>query len=97
MAEKRAIRLYSAWRTKLLQPSRQEVYEYGIFEWCASMRLSPEASARVATLCADPSQSPLIDWRDHRSLPLSDRVPRSLEEIPFTKDYWQIAGPDRIP
>lgn len=80
---------FKAYR-KLKLPTRKELNdEEGAKHYCSKMRLSQTATHRVIDIvtgkCAD------IDFRDHRTIPKNERVPRSLECCETPPRYWDIS------
>ena len=74
----------------LKSPTRKELKDRdGAVRYCSMMRLSHVATKRVIDLVTRSVSD--IDFRDHRSIPKEDRVPRSLEYDETPPRYWDIA------
>ena len=54
-----------------------------------SRGLSAVATNRIISLVTNVIDD--IDWRDHRRLPSSERVPRSLENTGTPERYWDVS------
>ena len=81
-------------KRRLVAPTRKELKSTeGAIFYCKKRKLSVRATARVVQLVTGVIND--LDWRDHRSLPTHERVPRSLEEwCPTTPPrYWDIDDP----
>jgi hypothetical protein len=59
-----------------------------VLTYCRWRGLSKQTTDRVLGLLDGTVTN--IDWRDQRSLPPSERVPRGLECPPSPPRYWQI-------
>jgi hypothetical protein len=78
-------------KKRLLYPSRKELVDAeGVLRFCQGQELSPDATQRAVNLVTGVVND--VDWRDHRKLPMKERVPRSLEEWcpPTPPHYWDI-------
>ena len=91
MAEKHRGRRRAEVKRRLFAPTMSELREGGAAEiYCKERGLSADASKRVIALVRG---LPTIqrDWRDHRSIPKKERVPRSLEWTDSTPPrFWEV-------
>ena len=81
-------------RRRQLKPTRQELQtKDGARIFCQERKLSKAATRRISDLVTGKIND--LDWRDQRTLCVSDRVPRSLEEWcpPTPPHFWDIQEP----
>ena len=74
-------------------PTRLELVDRdGAIAYCRSRKLSKHATRRILRLVT--SNVVDIDYRDQRSVPFRDRVPRSLEYPLTPPHFWTIPKDD---
>jgi hypothetical protein len=75
-------------KRRALHPNRSELYGR-VVQYCVKRKLSKKAASRIYNLVYDLQND--VDERDLRSVPVKDRVPRSLEpEMTFSEYYWNV-------
>jgi len=59
--------------------------------YCRRRKLSARATTRVVNIVT--GHDTRIDWRDHRTVAVADRVPRSLEAQATPQRFWEVTDP----
>jgi hypothetical protein len=86
---KKKNRTYHVLMNMLKQPSRDQLTSpEDIITYCRCRGLSKRVEKRIIGLLDGTIHT--IDWRDQRTLPRSERVPRSLEFPDSPPKYWEI-------
>jgi hypothetical protein len=75
-------------RARELEPTRDQLKDEPL-KYCKRRGLSLKSTNRLLDLVCNGAFN--IDYRDHRKLPKSERVPRSLEMPPTPPGFWDIS------
>ena len=78
-------------KRKITAPTRSELVEQGVDEFCRLKKLCPDATQELFRLLNDQSYRPGVFDLDYRQVNKNERIPRSLQARTSTPpNYWKI-------
>jgi len=85
-------------RRCFLHPTRQELRQLtlkGVMKYCTTRAFDVPTTKRIKTIWTTSQKNETFktDSRDFRSVPHTNRVPRSLEQPMTPPGYWNITDP----